>query len=65
MMLDGMRILLCCASALALAAAGLAQTATYDEPYRPQFHFSPAINWTNDPNGLVYHAGEWHLFYQN
>lgn len=36
----------------------------YDEPYRPQFHFSPAVNWTNDPNGLVYHDGEWHLFYQ-
>ena len=64
MMHDGMRIFLSCASALALAAAGLAQTATYEEPYRPQFHFSPAINWTNDPNGLVYHAGEWHLFYQ-
>ena len=38
--------------------------AAYDEPYRPQFHFSPAVNWTNDPNGLVYHEGEWHIFYQ-
>ena len=25
----------------------------YRERYRPQFHFSPAKNWTNDPNGLV------------
>ena len=49
---------------LVLAVVAFAQTATYTEPYRPQFHFSPAVNWTNDPNGLVYHEGEWHLFYQ-
>ena len=50
--------------ALLLAATVYSQTATYDEPYRPQFHFTPEINWTNDPNGLVYHEGEWHIFYQ-
>jgi len=37
---------------------------TYREAYRPQYHFSPAQNWMNDPNGLVYHDGEYHLFYQ-
>lgn len=37
----------------------------YAEHHRPQFHFSPQQNWMNDPNGMVYYNGEFHLFYQH
>jgi sucrose-6-phosphate hydrolase SacC (GH32 family) len=36
-----------------------------DELYRPQFHFTPWVNWMNDPHGLVYYKGEYHLFFQH
>jgi fructan beta-fructosidase len=49
-------------------ALGVAHTddsvAPYAEQYRPQFHYSPPRQWMNDPNGMVYVDGEYHLFYQ-
>lgn len=35
-----------------------------DTPYREQYHFSPVVNWNNDPNGLCWFKGYYHLFYQ-
>jgi fructan beta-fructosidase len=52
------------AALLFMAGVSFAQS-LYDEPWRPQFHFTPAKNFMNDPNGLVYYKGEYHLFYQH
>ncbi|MBF0196195.1 MAG: glycoside hydrolase family 32 protein [Planctomycetes bacterium] len=37
----------------------------YDQEYRPKFHFTSRKNWINDPNGLLYYDGEYHLFFQH
>lgn len=49
---------------LLASTAAMAQKPAYKEQYRPQIHFSPPAHWMNDPNGLLYYKGTYHLFYQ-
>ena len=49
-----------------IGAAGDALAASdYAQPYRNQFHVSSRRGWNNDPNGMVFHNGKYHLYYQH
>lgn len=56
--------LLAAALAAALVSVAASPQGFYMEPFRPQYHFTPEKNWMNDPNGMVFYEGEYHLFYQ-
>ena len=47
------------------AAEIVGQDSLYRERYRPQVHYTQKRGWNNDPNGLIYYEGEYHLFYQH
>jgi fructan beta-fructosidase len=51
-------------SLLLLVLSSDAQKQPYTELYRQQIHFSPKEKWINDPNGMFYFNGEYHLFFQ-
>ena len=53
------------AAALAGSLPASAATGPGDEPYRPAIHYTPAKNWMNDPNGLVFYKGVYHMYYQH
>jgi fructan beta-fructosidase len=52
------------AAILCITSAALFGQDNYDQPWRPQYHFTPPKNFMNDPNGMVFYKGEYHLFYQ-
>jgi len=64
-MLTTRRELLQLAALAAAPCPGRADVTPYHEAYRPQFHFTPKTGWTNDPNGLLWYKGEYHLFFQH
>lgn len=69
LLLSAFLLTICCKKETSISSATSRKsspnkTAYYQEAYRPQFHFSPEAHWMNDPNGLVYYKGTYHLFYQ-
>lgn len=48
-----------------LADTIVGQSTLYKEKYRPQYHFTSRRGWLNDPNGLIYADGVYHLYYQH
>ena len=58
---DGFKVL----DAIGQSAEIPGNDSIYKEINRPHYHFTTRRGWINDPNGLIYHDGEYHLFYQH
>ena len=59
-----LKAVICLTCTLILYSCQNVQSGRYREAFRPQYNFSPEKKWMNDPNGLVYLDGEYHLLYQ-
>ena len=56
---SGLAPLMLIASLSSYAASETGDTTLYHEPYRPQYHFTPAHRWIGDPCGLIKHSGKY------
>lgn len=54
----------CPQQSVAWQALTVGENPNAEQKYRQVAHYTPQIGWINDPNGMVYHEGEWHLFHQ-
>lgn len=58
-------LIICCLILSCNSVQTVSNTEKIEEKHRPQIHFSPEAKWMNDPNGMVYYNGVYHLFYQH